>query len=283
MEYIYASREVYIEFTPVRESGPRGAVFKETAGKPPETTARVNGANVKIVLTNDDGIDAPGLEALARAVRELGTLVVVAPREALSGVGHRVTVREPIKVEEMGENRFRVSATPADCVRVALKKIAPDADWVFAGINPGANLGSDVNQSGTVAAAREAAILGRRAISISQYIARDHAVDWKITQHHSATILRMLVGRELEKACFWNVNLPHPLTPDETPAYEFCGLDVNPHNYTYRREGDAFIYEGAIHDRPRDPGTDVDVCFSRKKISITRISLRTTKWNPTSS
>ncbi len=234
---------------------------------------------MKIVLTNDDGIDAPGLEALSRATRDLGTLVVVAPDKALSGVGHRVTVREPIRVEERGENRFSISGTPADCTRVALKTIAPDADWVIAGINPGANLGSDVNQSGTVAAAREAAILGRRAISISQYIAKGHTVDWNITRTHAAPILRMLTGRELKRGCYWNVNLPHPLTFEETPAHAFCGLDIHPHNYEYRREGDALIYVGNIHDRPRDPGTDVDVCFSRKKISITRIALRTTKWN----
>ncbi|MCP4694333.1 MAG: 5'/3'-nucleotidase SurE [Desulfobacterales bacterium] len=232
---------------------------------------------MKIVLTNDDGIDAPGLEALSWAARDLGALIVVAPDGARSGVGHRVTVREPIRVEERGKNRFSISGTPADCTRVALKKIAPDAGWVIAGINPGANLGSDVNQSGTVAAAREAAILGYRSISISQYMAKDHTVDWKTTRHHAAPILRMLLGRELEKGCFWNVNLPHPLAYEKPPGHVFCGLDANPHNYDYRREGDMYIYVGNIHDRPRDPGTDVDICFNRRKISITRISLGTTK------
>ena len=94
---------------------------------------------------------------------------------------HRVTTRSALRVEQLDTDKFSVDGTPADCVRLALKKLAPDAAWLVAGINPGANLGSDVYNSGTVAAAREAAILGVRSIAISQYIARDHEVNW---EHH---------------------------------------------------------------------------------------------------
>ena len=125
---------------------------------------------LKIVIANDDGIDAPGLAALVRCARRLGDVVIVAPQHPQSGIAHRVTTREPILINELEANRHSIDGTPADCARIALKVIAPDAGWLISGINPGANLGSDVYNSGTVAAAREAAILGYRAIAVSQYI-----------------------------------------------------------------------------------------------------------------
>jgi 5'-nucleotidase len=128
---------------------------------------------LKIVVTNDDGYDQPGLAALVEAVKALGEVTVVAPATPQSNVGHRVTMREPIRVEQPDRHTYVVHATPADCTRLAVKQLVPDVDWVVAGINPGANLGSDVYQSGTVAASREAAILGIRAAAVSQYIAPD--------------------------------------------------------------------------------------------------------------
>ena len=228
---------------------------------------------MKIILTNDDGVDAPGLETLARCVRNAGDLIIVAPAEAQSGVGHRVTVRAPIRVEEINTNVYRVEGTPADCSRIALKQLATDADFLIAGINPGANLGSDVYNSGTVAAAREAAILGFPAIAISQYIAKDEQIDWDITGHHARAVLTMLLNRQPPKAHFWNINLPHPLSKATDPAYQFCGLDTHPHRYEYVRDGDEYTYNGTIHERPRDPGTDVAVCFDEGKVAITQIGI----------
>lgn len=232
---------------------------------------------MKIILTNDDGIDAPGLQTLARCVRGAGDLIIVAPAEAQSGIGHCVTVRTPIRVQEIDTNVYRVEGTPADCSRIALKQLAPDAGALIAGINPGANLGSDVYHSGTVAAAREAAILGCPAIAASQYIARDQQIDWDITGYHAKPVLKMLIARQLPKAHFWNVNLPHPLTKDTDLSFQFCGLDTHPHRYEYVKNGDEFTYNGSIHERPRDPGTDVAVCFDEGKISITQIAVGSAK------
>jgi len=232
---------------------------------------------IKIVLTNDDGIDAPGLDALHSILQPLGTVIVVAPDQPQSWVSHRVTALSPIRVTEIARDRFSVGGTPADCSRIALKKIAPEAAWVFSGINPGANLGSDVYNSGTVAAAREAAILGCPAIAVSQYIAQSQHVDWGITARHARSTILHLWGLNLEPGHFWNLNLPHPLSADRAPDHQFCGLDPNPHDYEYRRQGDEFTYQGIIHNRPRDPGKDVDVCFGGK-ISITRIAIGTTAY-----
>jgi 5'-nucleotidase len=230
---------------------------------------------LKIVLTNDDGCDAPGIDALFRCARQFGDIIIVAPQKAQSGIAHRVTTRAPIRINQVEQNRYCVDGTPADCARIALKEIATDADWLISGINPGANLGSDVYNSGTVAAAREAAILGFAAIAVSQYIAKDHEVDWKTTGHHAGVVLKMLLGRDLAPGHFWNVNLPHPNQPDSELAYQFCGLDTNPHKYTYRRNGDELFYTGTIHERPRDPGQDVAVCFDERKIAITRLAVGT--------
>jgi 5'-nucleotidase len=156
-----------------------------------------------------------------------------------------------------------------------LKVIAPDAKWLIAGINPGANLGSDVYNSGTVAAAREAAILGYRAIAVSQYIAKDQKVDWSVTGDHACPVLQMLISRDLSKGHFWNVNLPHPIRKNSKLAYEFCELDTLPHNYVYSRSGNELIYVGTIHDRPRDPGKDVAVCFDEGRIAITCLAVGT--------
>lgn len=234
---------------------------------------------MKVVITNDDGIAAPGLAALIRIVSAFARPVVVAPRIEQSGVAHRVTARAPLAYGRAGENRWWVDATPADCARVALKHLVPDADWLISGINPGANLGSDVYNSGTVAAAREAAILGCPAIAVSQYISRGNPLDWEATAWHAASVLRMLLsdGGHLE-GTFWNVNLPHPIASGQAVGHRFCDLDTHPHAYTYRAEEGSLIYHGTIHERPRAPGRDVAVCFGGE-VSITRIPIGTCAMN----
>ena len=231
---------------------------------------------MKVILTNDDGIDAPGLATLQSCVQDEGKIVIVAPTQPQSGIAHKVTTRSPIQVKKLGLNRYSVDGTPADCSRIALKQLFPDAGWLIAGINPGANLGSDVYNSGTVAAAREAAILGCRSIAISQYVAKDQQINWDITGYHAAAVLKMLMKKNIEPSYFWNVNLPHPLDSYSEIPLGFCGLDTNPHKYDFLKNEKEYIYTGSIHERPRNPGTDVAVCFDERKISITKIAVGTT-------
>ena len=110
------------------------------------------------LLTNDDGIDAPGIEALWQVVEGDGT--IVAPQQQHSGCGHTVTVNAPIAVAQRSPQHYAVGGTPADCVRLGLQHLYPKAQLVLSGINAGGNLGTDVYMSGTVAAVREAALLG---------------------------------------------------------------------------------------------------------------------------
>ncbi len=125
---------------------------------------------MRFILTNDDGIDAEGLAALAQAAATLGPAVWVAPDSHHSG--------RPIRLSRRDEFRWAIDGTPADCVRVALAHVAPDADWVLSGANHGGNLGADVFHSGTVAAVREAALHGKPGVALSQYRRRGLDVDW---------------------------------------------------------------------------------------------------------
>ena len=227
---------------------------------------------MNIVVTNDDGYDQPGLAALVAAVKPLGKVTVVAPATPQSNVGHRVTMKEPILVDRPDNHTHVVHATPADCTRLAVKQLVPEADWIVAGINLGANLGSDVYQSGTVAAAREAAILGIRALAISQYIARDWTVDWSATQAQATGCLATIMQQPLAAGQYWNINLPSPLTAAPQVTHRICPLDTHPHRYRYARDNGTYRYEGIIHDRPRSSGSDVDICFSGR-ISVTLLEI----------
>ncbi len=227
---------------------------------------------MKLLLTNDDGIDAPGLEALLAAAHQLGEVRVAAPACGHSGCGHRVTTDSPIRVRQLTAERFAVEGTPADCVRVALHDLAPDADCVLAGINAGGNLGADVYHSGTVAAVREAALHGRAGIALSHYRRRGFDFDWQRAARLVLPVLRDLLNRPLVPGSFWNVNLPHLLPDAPNPEIVFCPLEPAPLPLRYRREDDLFHYDGDYHGRARRPGSDVDVCFGGN-IAVTLLRL----------
>src|SRR5262245_8552465 len=183
---------------------------------------------MQLLLTNDDGIDAPGLQALVEAARPLGELTVAAPVGALSGCSHQVTTSHPISIAPRAPGWFAVGGTPADCVRVALQHLAPRTSWVLSGINAGGNLGADVHYSGTVAAARGAVLHGWPAVAVSQYRKKGLATDWQRTAAWAAPLLRRLITQPWKQGTFWNINLPH-LGPDEPdPAVVFCPLDPTP-------------------------------------------------------
>jgi len=228
---------------------------------------------MKLLLTNDDGIAAAGLEALVRSVCQLGEVTVVAPADAHSGCSHRVTTDEPIRLEPRGPNRFAVHGTPADCVRVALHDVQPDAHWVLAGINHGGNLGADVYHSGTVAAVREAVLHGWPGVAVSHYRRRGQEFDWDRAAAWLTPLLADLLHQPWSPGTFWNINLPH-LDPAcaAAPAVVYCPLDSTPLPLSFRRTGELLHYNGNYHERQRVPGSDVDVCFSGR-IAVTRLTL----------
>lgn len=224
------------------------------------------------LLSNDDGIAAPGLAALCAAASRVGESVVVAPLGAHSGCSHRVTAGQPIRVERRAADSFAIDGTPADCVRLGLHEIAANVDWVLAGVNSGGNLGADVFYSGTVAAVREAALHGRKGIAFSHYIKRGMEVDWPRVSSWTARVLEVLLRERLQPGQFWNVNFPHLPPECAEPAIVFCPLDTGPLPLHFRSEGEHRHYAGDYHSRLRLAGSDVDVCFSGE-IAVTKLAL----------
>lgn len=235
------------------------------------------------VISNDDGIDAPGLAALLDVLRELIDTIVVAPEGAQSGVGHTVSDGAPIRVEQRDEQHFAVGGTPADCARLALSStgLLPEpwhgarkerALWLIAGINHGANLGVDTYISGTVAAAREAAIHGFPALAISQYVGRHRSLDWARCTARARPVIEQLIAHPPAPGSFWNVNLPHPGDDAVRCEIVHCPADPSPHPVRYERARGHFEYTGDYHNRPRRPDHDVDVCFGGR-IAVSELRL----------
>ncbi len=225
---------------------------------------------MKVLLTNDDGVEAPGLDALERLLARYAEVTVIAPDRHLSGCSHQVSTHRPLQVQQISGNRHAVDGTPADCVRLGLHHLAPDADWVIAGINDGGNLGVDVYMSGTVAAVREAALFGKPAIAFSRYRRKGRPVDWSAVVPMVARVFEELLQRSLACGAFWNVNLPDLDKEDESPEIVTCPLDSSPLSFRYESQKGKFQYRGIYHQRGRQEGSDVDVCFSGR-IAVTQV------------
>ncbi|MBD2438146.1 5'/3'-nucleotidase SurE [Nostoc sp. FACHB-110] len=222
-----------------------------------------------IILTNDDGIDAPGIKALIQAVQGQN-FIIAAPRDHQSGCGHQVTTTRPITLDKRSEKEYAIAGTPADCVRIAISQISQDIKFVLSGINAGGNLGVDAYISGTVAAVREAAMNGIPGIAISHYRKAKQNFDWEIAAKLTAQVLDDLLQRPLEPGYFWNVNLPHIQPGEPEPKMVFCqpcnkALPIN-----YRVDGNELYYAGEYGKRDRTPGSDVDICFSGD-IAVTQL------------
>ncbi len=228
---------------------------------------------MQFLLTNDDGIDAAGLEALVTAVRPLGDPVVVAPARPQSGVSHAVTWHEGVRIEPRGEKRFAIHGTPADCTRLGLLHLVPDANWILSGINHGANLGADVYYSGTVAAVREAVLHGWPGIAVSYYRKTGIEFDWERAARWVTPVLSEVIARRVEPGLFYNVNLPLLPRDAADPEVVWCPLDPKPLPLNYRHEETSGLYyAGDYNLRHRTPEADVDNCF-RGRIAVTLVRL----------
>ena len=168
---------------------------------------------MRILLTNDDGIHAPGLQVLERIASRLSDDIwICAPDEEQSGAGHSLTLTRPVRLKQNDARRFSVTGTPTDAVTMALKKVMPDKpDLILSGVNRGANLGDDVTYSGTVSAAFEGALAGVRAIALSQVYTKEGLganVPFDAAEHWGEQVLRPLLDTPFADRTLVNVNFP---------------------------------------------------------------------------
>jgi 5'-nucleotidase len=174
---------------------------------------------MRILVTNDDGISAPGLVALEAIASELSDDVwVVAPAEEQSGAGHSLTLSKPVRLREIEPRRYAVQGTPTDCVMLALGAVLPDhkPDLILSGVNRGGNLAEDVTYSGTVSAAMEGCLAGIRSIALSQVMA-DYTMgneDFTTATTHGAEIIRRVQQIDWPDGVLININFP-PVAADK--------------------------------------------------------------------
>ncbi|MFA5535895.1 MAG: 5'/3'-nucleotidase SurE [Bacillota bacterium] len=165
-----------------------------------------------ILLTNDDGIMADGIQSLRKACERIADVVMVAPDRERSASGHGITMHKPLRVEESSYGNspgFAVSGTPADCVKLALEKLlVKTPDLVISGINKGSNLGTDVLYSGTVSGALEAIINRIPSIAVSLENKNKNKDDYRIAANFAAQLAKYIIKRPLPVNTFLNVNVP---------------------------------------------------------------------------
>ncbi len=161
-----------------------------------------------ILVTNDDGIYSPGLNPLVSALRRLGKIYVVVPNQSKSAVSHAITLDRPLRVYQV-KNVYTVNGTPADCVRLAiLSLIRNKVDLVVSGINEGPNMGEDVIYSATVAAAREAAMLGIPGLAVSLSIRNGKSASWRTAAKFAYQVSKWILKNGLPAGIFFNLNIP---------------------------------------------------------------------------
>lgn len=230
---------------------------------------------MRILVTNDDGINAPGLKVLEAIATEIagpeGEVWTVAPAFEQSGVGHKISYTHPTMIAEMGERRYAAEGSPADCVLAGLYDVMADArpDLVLSGVNRGNNAAENVLYSGTIGAAMEAALQGVKAIALSQFYGPENLnLDdpFEASASHGAETVRALLDHarwdEADYRLFYNVNFP-PLPADKVKGRKVTSqgyrpgtrFSVEPHTAP---SGRRFLWaKGGPQAVETGPGTDV--------------------------
>jgi 5'-nucleotidase len=232
-----------------------------------------------ILLTNDDGIHAPGILAMYRELRHLGEVAVIAPETAQSATGHGITLTSPLLTSpvtiENGFTGIAVDGRPADCVKLALAQLLPrKPDLVVSGINAGANVGVAVLYSGTVAAAIEGAFMGVPAIATSLYLRRDVPTDYARAAKLTLETIRAILDRGLAAGQTANINIP-ALLPNENPGptriTRQCARHWGVETYDRRQDprGRDYFWNSFVFKLgDTEPDTDV-AAIGDKCISVT--------------
>jgi 5'-nucleotidase len=241
-----------------------------------------------ILVTNDDGIYAPGLVLLEKIARELSSEVwVVAPETEQSGASHSLSLAFPLRLRQLEERRVAIQGTPSDCVLMASRFILPqEPDLILSGINRGQNLAEDVTYSGTIAAAMEGAALGLKSIALSQVLgvhseAEAGSARWDVPERHAAELLRRLIALDLGPGVLLNVNFPD-CAPEEVTGVEVTRQGKRDQNLIRLEErtdlrGRRYFWIGFRRERSNPAaGTDLRAVYE-KRISVTPLHMNMTQ------
>jgi 5'-nucleotidase len=222
---------------------------------------------MRILLTNDDGIYAPGLRALRKALLPLGEVTVVAPATEQSAAGHSVTLLTPLLIQEVRdeENRFMgwaVEGRPADCVKLALLELLPTPpDLIVSGMNAGSNAGINVLYSGTVAAAIEGAFFRRTAVAVSLEYTKPKPLDFTRAARYGRRVIDQILAHRPEPGTLFNVNIPS-LEKGPVRGVRVVPQNVAPYTESYDRRvdprGRTYFWAGPEFGCP-EPHADTDV------------------------
>ena len=238
--------------------------------------------DLRILVSNDDGIHAPGLKAMEKIARGLSSDVwVVCPDSEQSGASHSLTLSEPLRIRQISRRRFAISGTPTDCVMLAVNKIMSGRrpDLVLSGVNRGGNLGEDVTYSGTVAAAMEGTLLGIPSIALSQCFGwtGSQRVHWDNAVTHAPDLIRRLIDAGWPRDCLVNVNFP------DCTAEAVTGVEVTVQG---RRDANDLLIDERVDARgnpyywlgfrrtPFTPAAGSDLAaMQARRISVTPLHL----------
>jgi 5'-nucleotidase len=239
---------------------------------------------LRILLTNDDGVNAPGLEVLETIARQLSDDIwICAPAEEQSGAGHSLTLNQPVRLRQLGERRFCVTGTPTDSVTLALRRALPaPPDLILSGVNGGENLGDDITYSGTVSAAIEGALAGIRSIALSQQMLGEGA-GFSAALEWGAKVLRPLLDAPFAERTLVNVNFP------SVPAAEVKGIRVVRQGFhDYERgsvvegtdpRGRRYFWFG-LDDIEHTPGHETDLeAVGDRYVAVTPLQLDLTHYS----
>lgn len=239
--------------------------------------------NARILISNDDGVNAEGIALLERAARALSDDVwVVAPEVEQSGAGHSLSLHKPLRVRKVDERRFAVDGTPTDAVLVGVMEVMKDKrpDLMLSGINRGSNLAEDVTYSGTVSAAMEATLLEIPSIAFSNQIKA--AVNWAVPEHYIAQLIRSLTQTPFAHDRLLNVNFP-AVALDAVKGIKVCPqgrrkLDDNLDRRT-DPQGRPYIWIGGQRTEPfKNPEESDFTMVAQGYITVTPLSLDMTDY-----
>ena len=234
---------------------------------------------MRILLSNDDGIHAPGLKVVETIASTLSDDVwVVAPETEQSGSGHSLTLHRPLRVRQISEKRFAVDGTPTDAVMLAINSLIDGKrpELMLSGVNRGSNVADDVTYSGTIAAAMEATMLGVPSVALSQHYRDDTPVKWATAERHAPGLIRRLIDAGWPSDVLINVNFPdvaadslRKIVVSRQGRHRFNNV------LTERLDprGRPYFWIGGVRGKEEDvEGTDIST-LNRGAISVTPLSL----------